>query len=71
MDEKHLFKPQIMSTIIEMLPHTQTKDLQSHMLNELRNIYMNRYDSKYGIKTVKVEWGLNPEKKPPLQMSLF
>ena len=49
MDEKHLFKPQIMSTIIEMLPHTQTKDLESHMLNELRNMYMNLYDSKYVI----------------------
>ena len=29
------------------------------------------YDSKYGIKTVNVEWELHPEKKAPQQMSLF
>ena len=27
------------------------------------------YDSKFGIKTVNVEWKINPEKKPPQQMS--
>ena len=29
------------------------------------------YDSKFGIKTVNVEWKLQPEKKVPQQMSLF
>ncbi len=29
------------------------------------------YDSKTGIKTVNVEWKINPEKKAPQQMSLF
>ena len=29
------------------------------------------YDSKFGIKTVNVEWKLHPEKKAPQQMSLF
>ena len=29
------------------------------------------YDSKFGIKTVTVEWKLLPEKKAPQQMSLF
>ena len=29
------------------------------------------YDSKLGIKTVNVEWNSHPEKKAPLQMSLF
>ena len=29
------------------------------------------YDSKFGIKTVNVEWKLHPEKKVPQQMSLF
>ena len=29
------------------------------------------YDSKFGIKTVNVEWNLHPEKKAPQQMSLF
>ena len=29
------------------------------------------YDSKTGIKTVNVEWKINPEKKAPQQMSFF
>ena len=44
-----------------------TRDLHRFALENGRL----HYDSKFGIKTVNVEWKLLPEKKAPQQMSLF
>ena len=49
MNENTLFSEQPITTIIELLPHTQSKDLEHYMLEELKQNLINKYDPDYGI----------------------
>ena len=49
MNENTLFREQPITTIIELLPHTQSKDLEHYMLEELKKTLINKYDPDYGI----------------------